>query len=381
MCVGKGSLSMCAGLAILAAPLLSARPAAAGTLTVLASGVTGTPAVAAVSGTTVYGAALYGGALGAGTLFSVTAAGKVTTLYGFDPMSLGSGTSPGEVLAVDSAADLYGTALGGGPNGGGFVFELTAAGKFNILHAFGKGSDGAAPKEGLIRTANGTLYGTTAGGGTGDSGTVFSISATGAYSVLYRFANGKDGHHPTSSVSVDGKGNLYGTTLGNGSGGAPTGTVWKLSPSKVLTTLYTFKDGADGEYPSDAPTLDAAGNLYGTTRVKSGKPYAGAVWKIDAKGNFSVVHQFTGGADGSTPDGPLMLDTDGNLYGTTLAGGAKTGKGFGVLYRISAAGAFSVAYTFTGLVGGAGPTGMLAHDAKGAIYGGMTSGMVYKFVP
>jgi uncharacterized repeat protein (TIGR03803 family) len=173
-------------------------------------------------------------------------------------------------------------------------------------------------------------------------------------------------------VAVDAKGFVYGTVVGNGFGGDPNGAVWKLSFTNQLTPLYIFKDGADGEYPDQSPIVDQAGNLYGTIITKNGSQYAGAVWKIDTAGKFSLIHRFTGMADGFGPNGPLMMNVDGNLYGTTASGGSAAGKqGYGTVFRITPSGQFAVIHTFTG-PDGSNPTGTLAHDRYGAIYGATT---------
>jgi uncharacterized repeat protein (TIGR03803 family) len=114
----------------------------------------------------------------------------------------------------------------------------------------------------------------------------------------------------------------------------------------------------------------------------AGTGYAGAVWKIDTTGKFAVFYKFTGKADGFGPNGPLVLNTDGNFYGTTESGGGTTAKpGYGTLFRITPAGVFTVLHTFSGGTDGYGPTGTLAHDRAGAIYGGTSGGTVYKYVP
>jgi len=238
-----------------------------------------------------------------------------------------------------------------------------------------------------VRSSAGSLYGAAAGGAIDTNGSVFEINAAGNYITRYRFRSGGDGHCPFSSVAVDDKGFVYGTVVGAGFGGDPNGAVWKLSMQGKLTPLYLFKDGDDGQYPDQSPIIDPAGNLYGTIITKNGGQYAGAVWKIDTAGQFSIVHQFAGKADGFGPNGPLMMNTDGNLYGTTASGGGTDANpGYGTLFRITPAGQFRVIHTFTG-PDGSNPTGTLAHDATGAIYGatsgnnGSIGGTVYKLKP
>ena len=369
--------------------LLVSAPAYAATFRTLASGLSSSLEISAVVGTTAYGTTLNGGLGpngGAGTLFSVTSASKVTTLHKFAGAT--EGMQPNDMLAVDPQGNVYGTTQGGGAFGGGTIYEFTTAHALKVLHAFNAAAgDGATPYQGLVRSSDGALYGAAAGGAISTNGSVFEVNPKGVYGSRYEFLSGGDGHCPFSSVAVDSKGYVYGTVVGNGSGGDPNGAVWKLSPTNKLTPLYVFRDKGDGEYPDQAPIVDAAGNVYGTMITKNKVEYAGAVWKIDTTGKFSIIHQFAGKADGYGPNGPLMMNTDGNLYGTTQSGGGTATKpGYGTLFRITPAGQFAVIHTFTG-ADGSNPTGTLAHDASGAIYGatsgnsGGTGGTVYKIKP
>ncbi len=293
------------------------------------------------------------------------------------------------MLAADPDGNIYGTTEAGGTFGGGTIFEFTTAHTLKVLPAFvATAGDGTTPLQGLVRTSTGALYGAAAGGAISTNGSVFEIRATGVYATRYRFLLSEgDGHCPFSGVAVDAKGFVYGTVVGNGFGGDPNGAVWKLSPQNKLTPLHLFTDNNDGEYPDQAPIVDSAGNLYGTMITMNGSEYAGVVWKIDTAGNFTTVHQFTGMADGFAPNGPLMINTDGNLYGTTQSGGGTKAKpGYGTLFQLTPAGVFKTIHTFTG-ADGSNPTGTLAHDSTGAIYGATTGnnggigGTVYKITP
>ena len=367
--------------------LLVSAPAYAVTYQTLATRLSNSLEISAVVGTTAYGTTLYGGIGGAGTLFSVTSAGKVTTLHKFAAAT--DGLQPNDMLAADPLGNIYGTTQGGGQFGGGTIYEFTPKLRtLKVLHAFDASTgDGSGPLQGLVRSSTGALYGAAAGGAISTNGSVFEISALGIYATRYRFKSGGDRHCPFSGVAVDSSDTVYGTVVGNGFGGDPNGAVWKLGPHGRLTPLYVFKDAGDGEYPTQAPIVDAAGNVYGTMIMKNDSEYAGAVWKIDTTGAFSIIHQFAGKADGYGPNGPLMINTDGNLYGTTQSGGGTAAKpGYGTLFRITPAGQFKVIYTFTGAEG-SNPTGTLAHDATGTIYGattgnsGGTGGTVYKIKP
>jgi uncharacterized repeat protein (TIGR03803 family) len=363
-----------------AAGSVVAAPAYAVTFTSLATGLGTTLEISAVNGTTAYGSTQDGGTAGGGTLFSVTSAGKVTTLHSF--VSKTEGSIPNDMLAVDPSGNIYGTTQQGGKFGGGTIFEFTAAHALKVLHAFDAAAgDGSTPLQGLARSGTGALYGAAAGGAISTNGSVFEVGPAGKYFTRYEFRSQGDGHCPFSSVAIDNKGNVYGTVVGNGFGGDPNGAVFKLTPLNKLTALYKFKDGDDGEYPDQSPIVDSAGNIYGTIVMKNGSSYAGAVWKIDTLSRFSLLYKFTGKADGFGPNGPLMMNTDGNLYGTTGSGGGTPAKpGYGTLFRLTPKGVFTVIHTFTGGKDGSNPTGTLAHDSTGAIYGATsgTGGTVYK---
>jgi uncharacterized repeat protein (TIGR03803 family) len=202
---------------------------------------------------------------------------------------------------------------------------------------------------------------------------VFKLSPTGAETVLHSF-NGADGAVPDSGFLVlDKAGNLYGTT--NGGGAHNHGVVFKLSPTGTETVLHSFTEGADGAYPVAGLLRDAARNLYGTTDG-GGAHNQGVVFKLspcDSGYDFSVVHSFTGGADGGGPTGDLIQDAAGNLYGTTGSGGSSTcllGAGnCGVVFKLSPTGTETVLYSFIGGADGGGPYAGVIQDAVGNLYG------------
>ena len=197
-----------------------------------------------------------------------------------------------------------------------------------------------------------------------------------SYRVLYEFTGGADGKWPRAGLIQDQQGNLYGTTWYGGS--FDFGTVFKLEPSGKLTVLHSF-DGVDGMWPIAALVQDAAGSLYGTT-TNGGTPErggclhgCGTVFKIDASGKYSVLYAFTGGADGGQPQATVILDGEGNLYGTTPGGGTSgycdEYNGCGVVFKLDQHGQESVLYTFTGKTDGATPSGGLVSDSVGSVYG------------
>ena len=254
------------------------------------------------------------------------------------------GFFPTGELIFDGAGNLYGTtALGGGS---GTVYELTPSGNAwteNILYDFsGEGGDG--PYGGLIFDNAGNLYGTTQDGGLNYAGTVFRLTNSGsgwAESLSYNFQLA-DGGYPTAGLVFDQSGNLYGATTYGGSDGA--GVVFELSPSGsgwTYSVLYSFtgQDGCpDNEYVGAGPwaalTMNAAGNLYGTTRC-DGANRMGNIFKLtpsSAGWTYTALHDFTGGDDGAYPLSNVTLDAKGNLYGTASGGGS---QGHGVVWEIT----------------------------------------------
>lgn len=292
----------------------------------------------------LYGVTFRGGANDDGAIFKVAANGAETVLYSFGS-GRGDGQNPGAGLLMDGAGDFYGTTETGGAYGAGTVFELSAAGAETVLHSFlalGMGPDGENPQAALIRDGAGNLYGTTANGGAGVAGTVFKVSANGTATVLYSFGpTTTDGHTPHAGVVMDGAGNIYGTTASGGAngGGRGDGVVFSLSAGGKETVLHSFGASAnDGVSPYASLLIDSAGNLFGTTKAGgaygSGGPRAGGtVFKLSPAGTETILYSFgAGGAsDGSSPQARLIMDGAGNLYGTTAGGGA---HGDGTVFRI-----------------------------------------------
>jgi uncharacterized repeat protein (TIGR03803 family) len=197
---------------------------------------------------------------------------------------------------------------------------------------------------------------------------------TGPVNTLYRFGGPPDGANPVGELAVDASGNLYGVTMFGGNtsgfcaGASPPGgcgVVYKLTPGGVETILYSFTHGADGGYPQGGVVLDAAGNLYGTTSA-GGTGTNGVVFKIDVSGNATVLYSFTGGPDGGQPHGRLFIDGAGNIFGTTLYGGT---SGNGVVFKVDTTGKESVLYNFAGSPDGSNPNAGLLQSAANTFYG------------
>jgi uncharacterized repeat protein (TIGR03803 family) len=335
-----------------------------------------------------YGTTYSGGPYNYGTVFKVDPAGNETVLHGFGQAN--DGRTPYSGLLLDPTGHLFGTTYGGGirdrkcRNGCGIVFEIFPNGDEKILHGFGgvKG-DGSLPIGNLIRDAAGNLYGTTQMGGAYGYGTVFKIDGAGTETVLYSFgAAVPDGDYPYAGVIEDSAGNFYGTTSGGGAN--DLGTVFKLDPSGHETVLHSFAGGSDGSDPMAGLVRDPSGNLYGTT-FQGGYLYGvGTAFEVDADGNETVLEAFGGNNSGSYPESTLVRDSQGNLYGSTIQGGL---VGPGVVFEISSQGAFSVLYSFAGEPDGAGPDGPLMIDSAGTLYGTTSSGgttnngTVYQLTP
>lgn len=275
-------------------------------------------------GIALYGVGYIGGTSGNGTIFKTTLAGRVTVLYNF--MGGNDGATPWGSL-IDVNGTLYGTTQYGGGSancdgGCGTIFSITPSGTEVVIHSF-SGTDGALPRAALI-DVNGTLYGTTFYGGASANGTVFSVSTSGAEHVLYSFAGGKDGANPEAAlVAVNGL--MYGTTLEGGDEKCPLGfsgcgTVFAITPSGTETVAHRFAGGTDGEFPYGA-LLDVNGEMYGTTIYGGGSSDVGTIFRINRSGHETVIHSFTGGQDGASPNGQL-IDIRRTLYGTTQYGGS-----------------------------------------------------------
>ena len=257
------------------------------------------------------------------------------------------------------------------------VRRMTSGAPYKLLYRFHPLSNGEHPA-GALLDIDGTLYGTTVGGGLSGNGTVYGISTRGVHKLVYSFGGSPDGAFPTHSL-LDVSGTLYGTTYyGGGSGCRYTygcGTVYSISISGSEKVLYAFKGGKDGGNPS-AGLIDVNGTLYGTTAYGGGSGCyenagCGTVFRITTNGKETVLHRFAGGSDGAIPEGEL-LDLNGVLYGTTNYGGAFSGcydyGRCGTVYRISTAGKETVLYDFKGGTDGGNPSAGLI-SVNGTLYG------------
>jgi len=289
---------------------------------------------------TLYGTTRKGGTgcsrHGCGTIFSLEPDGRKTTLFRFDKDA--DGAVPVGALVMDKSGNLFGTAPLGGPHRYGTAFRLAPDGTYSILHAFDGGADGGFVYQGLLLTGRGDLYGGSVGGGGNGGGDVYKIAADGTFSIVHTFA-GLDGFGVDAPLVKDHQGNLYGTTFKGGTT-FNGGTVFKIATDGTESVLYDFSGGSDGQFPNSAPTVDDAGNFYGTT-VQGGDFNKGTVYRLTPGGTQTVLYSFTGGSDGAYPFNGV-IEKRGRLYGTTWQGGADLTQcgnvGCGTVYEISAIG-------------------------------------------
>ncbi|MGH6889207.1 MAG: choice-of-anchor tandem repeat GloVer-containing protein [Rhizomicrobium sp.] len=287
-------------------------------------------------GTTEYGGGAYDVCrmTGCGIIYEVAPDGSETVLHRFEGSD---GADPDNTPIPDAHGNLYGTTFYGGAYGSGVVFGLSPKGKLDVLHSF-SGSDGAGPAGALIADQSGDLYGATVSGGESQSGVIYKLAPDGTLTVLHAFQGLSDGSVPNGPLVRDADGNLYGTTVGGGStcgDGDGCGVAFKLAPDGTLTVLHVFTAGSDGGYPEGGLIADGAGNLYGVT-VDGGiqdcqGPGCGVVFKLTADGTETVLYSFDTGDSGFHPQEGLTIDGHGDLYGTTWEGGA---DGFGTIFRL-----------------------------------------------
>ena len=327
----------------------------------------------------IYGTTQNGGANGVGTVFKISAAGAETILHSFGS-SATDGWTPRADLIIDNAGNLYGTTVNGGANQGGTVFKIDAAGTETIVYSFGEHvTDGRYPYGGVIMDSSGNLYGMTSSGGSGGDGTVYKIEPAGTETILYSFSGSNiDGAAPYGSLIMDSAGNLYGTTS---QGGAYfEGTVFKLSAAGAETILHSFGPKiTDARAPAGGLIMDSAGNLYGTT-TQGGANVSGTVFKIDTAGAETILYSFAASAnDARSPSAytKLIMDSAGSLYGTTANGGANHQNTFGdgTVFKISANGKVTILHSFgSSASDGLAPYSGLTVDSVGNLYGTTVSG-------
>jgi uncharacterized repeat protein (TIGR03803 family) len=352
----------------------------------------------------LYGTTFFGGTFTNGVAFKLSKSGDESTLFNFNGGS--EGGFPNSSLILDQAGNLYGPA-DQGVNGGGVLFKLSPKGEEKVLYNFG----GCVclrprvPSGALLMDASGNLYGTTELGGIKGRGpecslygcgTIFKFdTATGKRQVLYAFTGGKDGAYPAGPLLQDAEGNFYGAALYGGDlsclqfPSLGCGTLFKLSKDGKFTVLYTFTGGADGGGPQPGLIMDKAGNLYGAASVGGNSvcPYGcGTLYKLSKSGKLTVLYSFTNGTDDAYPNGSLVRDPEGNIYGTTP--GEISTSGDGTVFKLNKAGVIEELHTFTGGTDGGEPLSGVIRDSEGNLYGttyisaGFNgAGVVYEITP
>lgn len=318
-----------------------------------------------------------------------------TVLYRFCSQPYcADGTTPAAGLYLDNQGNLFGAAEGGNSQFyGGVVFEVNSTGKESLVYDFAAINEGVAPNGTLARDASGDFYGTTAGGGYDQGkckryygcGVVYELTA-GVQHVLYTFKGAADGLEPNGGMVIDTSGNLYGTTY-RGNAGKATGTVFKVTPSGVLTVLHQFATGkGDGKQPTSGLLMDKNGNLYGTASAGGGSGNygpglqclggCGVVYEITTAGAEKILYAFKGwkAGDGAAPFASLIMDKQGNIYGNTYAGGT---YGYGTIFKLTPSGQETVLYNFIGQPDAGNPVGRLLMDAQGDLFGTASYGGTY----
>lgn len=314
-----------------------------------------------------------GGNDNAGTVIELPAGAQERVLHRFH---ISEGQNPCSALFRADNDDIYGTTVYGGAYSGGVLFRLGAGG-FEVLHEFGASSDGAFPSSGVIADPAGNLFGATAEGGSGSCpggcGTIYEVNSSGNETVLYSF-NGPDGAYPSSGLLRDAQGDLYGTTLAGGANNScqsGCGTVFKLHQNGRLTVLHSFTGGQDGWYVTTGLVRDAGGNLYGTT-AGGGKFNLGTLYEISNSGKEYVLHSFRGDPDGQAPQ-DLFLAADNTLYGAAYLGGgscpAEGQNGCGTIFKFDKGSGLTTLHRFQGLSDGIYPLGPVIIDSSGFLYG------------
>jgi uncharacterized repeat protein (TIGR03803 family) len=299
------------------------------------------------------------------------------------------GALPTSGLTNSGSAALYGTTTSGGTGNNGVVFKLTnknSSWTFSPLYEFTGGDDGGVPYAGVVVGPNGALYGTTSLGGTGDDGTVFELMPPPTFCrailcfwterVIHSFTGTPDGNSPGfGNLVFDHSGNIYGTTAYGGT--FDEGVVFELSPSGggwTETILHNFGSGTDGANPESGVILDSAGNVYGTTAfggtATDCEMGCGTVFQLVPSGGSwteNILLNLDTESSGSDPQGTLTMDSSGNLYGTAVKGGMDGGNG--TVFELSPSGGgytYSLIVEFTGACN---PRPGVTLDSAGDLYG------------
>ena len=411
-----------ASAVVLVSAIFTIQPAQAQVFTVIHDFVTADGPNTAQSGLIqatngyFYGTTYNGGANGEGSVYVMTPAGKVSTLYSFcAPGTAGNcvdATNPGP-LTLGSNGKIYGTTNGGGGESVGVVYEMTPAGSASVLSNFcglspdGDNACGAYPAGALVQATNGAFYGVAEYGGPLGQGVVFEVPPGGTTETIATLGcitgNCNGGVEVVAGLIQGADGNFYGTSAEGGTGpfgaGQAGGSIFQMMPNGTLTTIYSFcslSDCTDGQYPLGALIQGPHGNLYGTTAyggtgtacsTEPGISGCGTIFEITTTGTLTTLYNFcsqSGCPDGQLPAAGLIMGSDGNFYGTTEEGGtassARCSDNYcGTIFQITPGGALTTLFSFcTNKAGGGlcttggGPVAQLMQATNGDFYGTTT---------
>jgi uncharacterized repeat protein (TIGR03803 family) len=213
---------------------------------------------------------------------------------------------------MDAAGNFYGATLLGGL-GFGTIYRVDPAGNLKVLYNFQGKADGASPQGPLVRDAAGNIFGAAAEKGAHNAGTIFKLAPDGTLTELHSFTGARDGKTPQGGLLLDSAGNLFGSAFGGGDTG--NGTIFQVSKNGGFRRLHSFSGAVDGTNPNGALIRDSDGNIFGAAQL-GGTFSLGTVFKLTPAGQLIVLHNFTGDEDGATPFSGLLRDAAGNLFGT-----------------------------------------------------------------
>ena len=327
----------------------------------------------------LYGTTQSGGSAFAGSVFRLTTAGTLTTLYNFCSLaSCTDGAFPAGGLVLGTDGNLYGTTVEGGTSNFGTFFKITTAGTLTTLHSF-ISTDAAWPYSALVQAPDGSFWGTSFEGGTFNGGTVYKVTAAGIVTTLYNFCTESrctDGADPESALLRASDGNYYGVTPFGGA--SNLGTVFKVTQAGIFTKLHDFAP-SDGAQPWGA-LIQNGSAFYGTSAAGGSSSAClggcGTIFKVTSTGTVTTIHNFIL-SDGASPVAGLIQGTDGNFYGTTLFGGTSSD---GNIFKSTVTGTVTSLHSFVGTDGDM-PYGGLVQHTNGTFYGMTTYGGNMSCVP